>query len=305
MGQELDVIVLDHSFKCDSTDALRYGNLKQRISQENYINSVMRQIGWRNYLEMAKLWPKPQHLADLYLGVLQLSSPGGFNMAGDPVVSSPSTHWSIRENVKVLLVDDDAVCLQFVAGHLRKMKYHVHEAASASDALSLLRNYPDSVDIVVTDFHLPDMNGLELLKHVRREFQLPVVFLSADYRMDLIVESLMDGASLYLEKPNDIPQLENLWQFVYMSRKDKPISSKGTTEVHEGLVDGTHSTVTGVQLETSLTKMDNEKADGIESKMRPFGETSGVKSDENQDSDVPESPKICPPYPILESSCLN
>jgi len=100
---------------------------------------------------------------------------------------------------RILLVDDDALLRRSLAFSLEQAGYSVNTAATAEDALSLARRAPP--DLILLDIGLPGIDGLEALKTIQREFDVPVIFLTARRReLDEIV-GLELGASDYITKP--------------------------------------------------------------------------------------------------------
>lgn len=102
----------------------------------------------------------------------------------------------------ILLVDDDALMRRGLAFNLEQAGYQVTSAANAEDALDIARRTPP--DIVLLDIGLPGMDGLDALRHVKEEFGLPVIFLTARRReLDEIV-GLELGADDYITKPFNV-----------------------------------------------------------------------------------------------------
>jgi DNA-binding response OmpR family regulator len=105
----------------------------------------------------------------------------------------------------LLLVDDDSLLRRSLAFSLEKAGYHTSTAASAEDALALARNAPP--DLVLLDIGLPGMDGLEALRHLREQWNCPVVFLTARRRELEQVLGLELGAEDYVTKPFDLDVL--------------------------------------------------------------------------------------------------
>jgi DNA-binding response OmpR family regulator len=92
-----------------------------------------------------------------------------------------------------------------VAFHLEQAGFRVSTAASAEDALALVRREP--VDLVLLDIGLPGMDGLDALNHFHTNMQIPVIFLTARRReLDEVVGMSM-GADDYITKPFDMDVL--------------------------------------------------------------------------------------------------
>jgi DNA-binding response OmpR family regulator len=106
----------------------------------------------------------------------------------------------------LLLVDDDALLRRSLGFNLERAGYKVHAVATAEDALAWLRiNQPD---LVLLDISLPEMDGLEALRIVRREWpSLPIILLTARRRELDEILGLELGADDYVTKPFDVDVL--------------------------------------------------------------------------------------------------
>jgi DNA-binding response OmpR family regulator len=102
----------------------------------------------------------------------------------------------------ILLVDDDALMRRSLAFHVEQAGYNVHTAANAEDALALVRHSPP--DLVILDIGLPGMDGLDALRELKTQHNLPVIFLTARRRELDEVVGLELGADDYITKPFDV-----------------------------------------------------------------------------------------------------
>ena len=102
----------------------------------------------------------------------------------------------------ILLVDDDALMRRSLAFHLEHAGYQVHTAANAEDALEFVRNSPP--DLVMLDIGLPGMDGLDALRELKAQHNLPVIFLTGRRRELDEVVGLELGADDYITKPFDV-----------------------------------------------------------------------------------------------------
>jgi DNA-binding response OmpR family regulator len=102
----------------------------------------------------------------------------------------------------ILLVDDDALMRRSLAFHLEQAGYHVHTAASAEDAIEAVRFTPP--DLVVLDIGLPGKDGLDALREIKAQHNLPVIFLTGRRRELDEVVGLEMGADDYITKPFDV-----------------------------------------------------------------------------------------------------
>ena len=106
-------------------------------------------------------------------------------------------------NLKFLVVDDFSTMRRIVKNLLQELGYNdITEADDGNTALPLLKG--GSFDILITDWNMPGMPGLELLKAVRadeRLAKLPVLMLTAEAKREQIVEAAQAGVSGYVIKP--------------------------------------------------------------------------------------------------------
>jgi DNA-binding response OmpR family regulator len=102
----------------------------------------------------------------------------------------------------ILLVDDDALMRRSLAFHLEQAGYHVHTAANAEDAISFVQHSPP--DLVLLDIALPGMDGLDALRELKAQRNLPVIFLTGRRRELDEVLGLELGADDYITKPFDV-----------------------------------------------------------------------------------------------------
>jgi DNA-binding response OmpR family regulator len=118
------------------------------------------------------------------------------------VHSKPNPVYTMPVSRTILLVDDDALMRRSLAFHLEGAGYHVHTAASAEDALALVRRNPP--DLAILDIGLPGMDGLDALRELKTGYNLPVIFLTARRRELDEVVGLELGADDYITKPFDV-----------------------------------------------------------------------------------------------------
>jgi two-component system OmpR family response regulator len=109
--------------------------------------------------------------------------------------------------MRVLLVEDDPVLADGLMRILRKSGYVVMYEGNGQRADQLLTE--QQFDLVILDLGLPDMDGAEILRHLRqRNVQVPVLILTARDKVEDRVQGLDLGADDYLTKPFDLPELE-------------------------------------------------------------------------------------------------
>jgi two-component system, cell cycle response regulator len=104
--------------------------------------------------------------------------------------------------LRILVVDDDAAALQLLERYLRNAGYDVVTAANGAEALNI--DLAVAPQMIITDWMMPELNGLELCRRLRAHPDLGFVYvivLTAQAERDRVVEALNAGADDYLTKP--------------------------------------------------------------------------------------------------------
>ncbi len=106
-------------------------------------------------------------------------------------------------NMKVLIVDDFATMRRIVKNIMTQLGYkNLLEADDGSTALEVLKN--EKVDLIISDWNMPKMTGLELLKAVRGDADLadtPFIMVTAEAQQDNIILAVKAKVSQYIVKP--------------------------------------------------------------------------------------------------------
>ncbi|HQS57051.1 MAG TPA: chemotaxis response regulator CheY [Gallionellaceae bacterium] len=105
--------------------------------------------------------------------------------------------------MKILVVDDFSTMRRIVRNLLKELGFsNVEEAEDGIDALKKLR--ADTFDFVVSDWNMPNMTGIDLLREIRKDAalkHLPVLMVTAEAKKENIIEAAQAGASGYVVKP--------------------------------------------------------------------------------------------------------
>ena len=125
-------------------------------------------------------------------------------------------------SIHFLLVDDEEVLIETIAQRLRLKGFIVDCALSGNEALNQLGK-SDTIDIVVLDIQMPDLNGMSILEILKAKHPLvEVIMLTGHATIQSAVEALKFGAYDYLLKPCDFNDL--------ISKANKAISRKRERE---------------------------------------------------------------------------
>ena len=102
----------------------------------------------------------------------------------------------------ILIVDDEALSVDLTARRLIKEGFTVHKAYGGSEALRILQE--QEIRLVLLDIQMPDIDGYELLKTIRKRFlteEIAVMMLSAIDDSDMVIDCIRNGADDYIMKP--------------------------------------------------------------------------------------------------------
>jgi len=101
--------------------------------------------------------------------------------------------------MKILVVEDEGNIRKVIKKILEINEFEVLEACDGAEAMDIF--YSEKIDLVILDWMLPKINGIEVLKMIREESSLPVLMLTAKSQEDDEIEGLEVGANDYLKKP--------------------------------------------------------------------------------------------------------
>lgn len=105
---------------------------------------------------------------------------------------------------KALVVDDSRAVRMILARTLREMGYEVCEAANGRDAWKVIETEKTALTLVLTDWNMPEINGLDLVKLVRQDpllSSLVLVMVTTETELDQMAAALEAGANEYVMKP--------------------------------------------------------------------------------------------------------
>lgn len=116
-----------------------------------------------------------------------------------------------KELKKVLIVDDEETLTWSMSKSLAKDKdkYEVIVANSGKEALNILKQ--NNIDLVISDIRMPDMNGLDLLVQIKKEYpKTKVIIMTAYGSSDVQKEANRRGSLYYIEKPFEINEIRKV-----------------------------------------------------------------------------------------------
>lgn len=120
------------------------------------------------------------------------------------------------EKTRILVVDDDESVLEYLASSLGIMGYEVSTAGTATEAIGRLRTAEAPFPLVVTDIMMPGIDGIELLKTIRKNFpDAMVIMITAHSSEETAIRALNEGAFAYLRKPINQDELASTLKNAY------------------------------------------------------------------------------------------
>lgn len=102
--------------------------------------------------------------------------------------------------MKILVVDDDKEIVQLLEIYVRNEGYEPVAAYNGKDALTKLNTTPD-IGLVILDLMMPEMDGMEVIKRIRKDSSIPILVLSAKTADMDKIQGLITGADDYVTKP--------------------------------------------------------------------------------------------------------
>jgi two-component system chemotaxis response regulator CheY len=105
---------------------------------------------------------------------------------------------------KALVVDDSRAVRMILSRNLRELGFEVCEAGNGKEALDVMEAESNRVSLVLADWNMPEMNGLDLLKRLRQNPQLSslvIVMVTTETELDQMAAALEAGANEYVMKP--------------------------------------------------------------------------------------------------------
>jgi two-component system chemotaxis response regulator CheY len=110
---------------------------------------------------------------------------------------------ALDKNMKILIVDDFSTMRRIIKNLLRDLGFtNTEEADDGTTALPMLQN--GNYDFLVTDWNMPGMTGIDLLKAVRADDKLkklPILMVTAEAKREQIIEAAQAGVNGYVVKP--------------------------------------------------------------------------------------------------------
>ncbi|MEA2031680.1 MAG: response regulator [candidate division Zixibacteria bacterium] len=129
--------------------------------------------------------------------------------------------------IQILAVDDESIVLSLICDSLEDESYVIRTAESATDALNMLKDKP--ADLVITDIRMPEMNGIEMVEHIHKNWpDTGVIFMTGYANLDNAKDAIKHNAIDYIMKPFELTEIRrSVSKAVDKIRKESAYKTSG------------------------------------------------------------------------------
>ncbi len=112
--------------------------------------------------------------------------------------------------MKILIVDDSSIMRKLVARTIRQAGYDADIVEAEDGQIGLETNRSEAPDLILTDWNMPNLTGIEMLRSLREEGEnVTVGFITSESTSEIRAEAKAAGASFFLSKPFDADDLRD------------------------------------------------------------------------------------------------
>ncbi|KIX20937.1 Fis family transcriptional regulator [Flavobacterium sp. 316] len=128
-----------------------------------------------------------------------------------------------KENI--LIVDDNYDMLELLQRNLKDLNFHSYKATSVIEAIDILKS--STIDLLITDLQMPEINGIELIKYADEHFpNIPKLVITGFPSVDTAINAVKSGALDYLTKPFTFEELKKSIHNCLKNKKKNPLNKK-------------------------------------------------------------------------------
>ncbi|MBZ9606541.1 response regulator transcription factor [Clostridium estertheticum] len=134
----------------------------------------------------------------------------------------------------VLIVDDEVEIIELMEVYLLNDGYKVFKATNGVDALNIINK--GKIHLVILDIMMPGMDGLQVCMKIRKEYNIPIIMVSAKGQDIDKIQGLSTGADDYMVKPFNAMELiarvkAQIRRYVYLNENHKPFDNEDVIEI--------------------------------------------------------------------------
>ncbi|RUM90947.1 MAG: response regulator [Thermovibrio sp.] len=130
---------------------------------------------------------------------------------------------AIPEDINILVVDDMAAMRKILRTLLSQLGFkNIEEAEDGKQALEKLRQNPDKYGLIITDWNMPNMTGIELVQAIRSDERLkhlPILMVTAEAKKENVLAAIKAGVNNYIVKPFTAETLKEKIEAIFKSLK--------------------------------------------------------------------------------------
>lgn len=162
----------------------------------------------------------------------------------------------MSEPKRVLVVDDESQITRVLRHSLTAHRYNVRTAADGLSAIDTFRDWHP--DLIITDLQMPEMNGIELCREIRKTSKVPIIVLSVKGEERTKVDALDAGADDYVLKPFGIDELLARVRAALRRSSDVPVEAALKFDDGDFMIDPSTRTVlvNGASVHLTPTEFD-------------------------------------------------
>ncbi len=118
-----------------------------------------------------------------------------------------------KVNKTILVVDDEKIIVENIKAYLENSDYKVLTAYDGQTALDIINS--NDIDLIVLDLMLPKLSGEEVCQEVRKNFNIPIIMLTAKVSEENRINGFELGADIYLTKPFSLKELVTIVKSIF------------------------------------------------------------------------------------------
>ncbi len=130
---------------------------------------------------------------------------------------------AIPEDINILVVDDMAAMRKILRTLLSQLGFkNIDEAEDGKQALEKLKQNPDKYGLIITDWNMPNMTGIELVQAIRSDERLkhlPILMVTAEAKKENVLTAIKAGVNNYIVKPFTAETLKEKIEAIFKSLK--------------------------------------------------------------------------------------
>lgn len=111
----------------------------------------------------------------------------------------------MKNNINILVVDDEKTIVDVIEVYLKKEGYTVFTASNGNEALKIFND--KKINLIILDLMLPDISGEDICKKIKNQIDIPIIMLTAKVNEDDVLNGFKQGADDYVIKPFSVKQL--------------------------------------------------------------------------------------------------